>query len=66
MFVIRFRDSRMAVCRRRTEHAAWRAAELHQVPMHSLECVTEAQHEADKGDVPEMPTFHLNKTRRAA
>lgn len=66
MFVARFRDSRMPVARRKTEAAAWRAAEGHGVPMSSIEVVSEAQHQQDRHDIPDMPTFHFNKSRRAA
>lgn len=47
MYVARFKDSRRAIARRRTEDAAWRAAQMHDIDLAMIEVVTEQQHLAD-------------------
>jgi hypothetical protein len=65
MHIARFRDSRMAVARRKTPEAAWKAAMSHGVPGDLIEVVPEAQHEADRGELPDMGTTYLNDQRAA-
>jgi hypothetical protein len=47
MYVARFRDSKAAIARRKTENAAWKAAEGHEVPLDKLEVVPETRHERE-------------------
>jgi hypothetical protein len=57
MHIARFRDSRMAVARRKTEQAAWRAAQAHGLDLGMLEVVPEDQHEEDRGNLPDYGSY---------